>query len=241
MVEGICISIPSIVKASTINGDRIIEVQASSEDRDQEGDVILQKALLDSAPYFIATGHIDIDHISELGHRYGIKNPNSYIVGTPLEVLDKGSGHTYVKSKLYKNSDGDFNPKLYTYDMVWASLHTDPPAKWSASIFGYPKSDAFIDCSEDFCENTNATRYLVKGLEWHSLALTKSPVNSSLKGFAKIVKANTFMKSRFPSLQEEETMETSCCCSKVRDLAKAYAASYVLKALVEALNKSKNS
>lgn len=235
MMDGICISIPAIIKSEMINGDRIIEVQASSEEVDQEGDVILQKALLDSAPYFIATGHLDIDHISELGHRYGIKNPESYIIGKPLEVIDKGKGHTYVKSKIYKNADNENNPKLYTYDMVWASLHTDPPTQWSASIFGYPKSDAFVDCSEEFCEGTNATRYLVKGMDWHSLALTKNPVNNTLKGFARIVKANTFMESRFPYL------EKSGCCEKVKNLAKTYATHLILKTLVERHNKNLRS
>ena len=236
-MDGVCISIPTIVKSSIIDGERIIEVQASSEDVDSEGDVILQKALLDSAQYFISTGHIDIDHISELGHRYGIKNPDSYIIGKPLEVIDKGKGHTYVKGKLFKNANNEFNPKIYSYDNVWASLNTDPPTKWSASIFGYPKSDAFVNCSEDVCKDTNATRYLVSGLEWHSLALTKNPVNNKLTGFATITKANMFMKSRFPSLQEEDAE----CCPKIKNLAKSYASYFVLKALIDNFNKSRQS
>ena len=232
---GVCISFPSIIKSSIAeNGDRLIEVQASSEDVDTEGDVILQEALMGGARDFIARGHLDIDHISELGHRYGVANPDSYIIGKPLDVVDKGRGHTYVKAKLFKNSNGEHNPSKYSYDMVWASLNTDPPAQWSASIFGYPKADAFFDCSEGLCEGTKATRYLVKGLDWRSLALTKNPINDSLTGFARIVKSDAFMKSRFPELSKK----TSPCCEKLSEISKNMAAVIILKALARKYNKN---
>ena len=82
--DGYIVEIPCIVKAkASTDGKRLVSVEASSEAVDSEGDVILQKALLDSSKSFVATGHIDIDHLSELGDRLGIANPTSYIIGRP--------------------------------------------------------------------------------------------------------------------------------------------------------------
>jgi hypothetical protein len=97
--KALVISIPTIVKARNITpfGDRVVEVEASSEDVDSEGDRIVQKGLLEAASGFLARGHIDIDHISELGHRYGIKDASSYIIGRPTKVIDSGGARARMK------------------------------------------------------------------------------------------------------------------------------------------------
>lgn len=194
MFDAIILSFPTIIKAETgTEGQRIITVEASSEAVDSEGDVILQKALLDSAASFVKTGHIDIDHLSEIGYRLGITNPESFIIGRPIDVKDLGDGRTGVVAELMRSGDGKIDVKKNRFDAVWESLQSDPPVKWRASIYGFPTKGGTKDCGKDTCDS-GATRYEVKSIDWRSLALTRNPVNTDLKGYAKIVKAGQYVE-----------------------------------------------
>ena len=198
MNEAVIITYPAIIKAVTENNRRIVSVEASAELVDSEGDLIEQKALMDSADSFINTGHLDLDHISEIGAQYGIPNPLSFIVGVPLEVyeIDSGDGvkRTGVKCEIFKSVDGIHDPKKNRYDEFWDSLMTDPPVRWRASIYGFPKGDGITDCTQTSC-SSGATRYHVTAIDWRSLAFTKNPVNDHLTGFARIESVKSFMKN----------------------------------------------
>lgn len=192
--EAFVADIPAIVKAvESKDGKRKIEVEASSEELDAEGDIIAQGALLGSADEFIKSGHLDIDHISELGARMGISNPESYIIGRPLEVKDIGGGRTSVVGEIARSRDGIHDPKKNRYDAFWDSLHTDPPVRWRASVYGFPKGNMVDDCRSQVCES-GAKRFHIKGMSWRSLALTRNPVNESLTGYAKVVKATAWVE-----------------------------------------------
>lgn len=187
--SAICIQIPAVVKARPdgVSGRRIVEVEASNEVVDSEGDVILQNALLNSANSFLKGGHLDIDHISEIGDRLGIANPTSYIVGNPLEVKNLGGGRTAVIGELDKSG----RPKATE---LWESLKADPPVRWQASIYGFPLPGEIIDCRVQKAENTyGATRFLVQGIDWRSLAFTRNPINTALKSTAHIVSAKSLL------------------------------------------------
>ena len=69
--EALIAEFPVLIKASIVKGQRTIDLEASATVKDAEGDVILQKALLDDKDHFIHEGHLDIDHYSELA-----KNPD---------------------------------------------------------------------------------------------------------------------------------------------------------------------
>lgn len=186
-MDGFFIEVQAIVKArEDKDGRRLVEVEASNEFEDSEGDVILQRALLDSADSFVKSGHLDIDHYSELGHRIGIKNPSAYIVGRPVEVKDLGGGRTGVVGEIRRSRDNLSNPIANKYDELWESLISEPPVEWRASIYGFPKADMVEDCREMTC-TSRASRYLVKGLDWRSLAFTRNPINTSITGFARVV------------------------------------------------------
>lgn len=190
--EAFVADIPAIVKAvESKDGKRRIEVEASSEDLDAEGDIIAQGALLGAAEEFVKSGHLDIDHISELGPRMGIANPESYIIGRPTEVKDIGGGRTSVVGEIARSRDGVHNPQKNRYDAFWDSLHTEPPVLWRASVYGFPKGHMVDDCREVAC-SSGAKRFHIKGMSWRSLALTRNPVNESLTGYAKILKASTY-------------------------------------------------
>lgn len=189
--SALCIGLPVVIKAREQDGKRLVEVEASNEAVDSEGDVILQQALLGSAKSFIRSGHLDIDHLSEIGDRLGIQRPSDYIVGVPTEVKDLGDGRTGVV--------GQLNNSVKAAE-IWDSLHLDPPVRWQASIYGFPHQDAVVDARVTKAGNSmGATRFLVKALDWRSLAFTRNPINTSIKGSARVVTVKSFlaiMKSR---------------------------------------------
>lgn len=193
--EALCIDLPVLIKARADGDRRLVEVEASNEEEDSEGDVIKQCALLDSADSFIKSGHLDIDHYSEIGERIGIRNPADYIVGVPLEVKDLGKGRTGVVGELHKAG----RPKA---DELWSSLTASPPVRWRASIYGFPKDGMVEDCRvTKSSESPGAKRFIVKGLNWRSLAFTRNPINDAITGSAHVVTAKSFaaiMKARMP-------------------------------------------
>jgi hypothetical protein len=222
MLEAVLIDLPCIIKAvpSTDDGRRMVEVEASCEVEDSEGDRILQKALLNAADEFVRGGHLDIDHLSELGHRFGIRNPEAYIIGRPVAVKDIGDGRTSVVGEIMKGPDGKHDPLNNKYDAFWDSLKSNPPVKWRASIYGFPVQGETVDCRKSECDGL-ASRFLVKAMDWRSLAFTRNPVNDSIKGYAKIVKSNAYisewiktnaspmpMQGMGPPMQLSETAES---------------------------------
>ena len=183
----------AVVKASTDNGRRMVEVEASNENVDQEGDVILQDALLNSAGAFIKSGALDIDHLSEFGERMGIPNPASFVIGRPTEVKDLGDKRTSVIGEISKSRDGISRPQQYKFDEFWDSLQCDPPVRWRASVYGFPTPDGIVKCQEtDECTH-GAKRFLIKGFIWKSLAFTRRPQNDTLASPAKIITAKAYM------------------------------------------------
>ncbi len=193
MTEGIMITLKATVKAlSSHNGRRMVEVEASNQEVDSEGDIILQQALLRSAASFVAKGHIDIDHISEIGTRLGVRNPESYVIGNPIEVKDLGAGRTSVLAEIRRSVDGNSDPMRYKFDAFWESLISEPPVMWRASIYGFPDPTTMLDCRTDDCP-LPASRYIVKDIDWRSLAMTRRPINDTLKGYARVVTAKAFI------------------------------------------------
>ena len=183
--ESFILDLSVVIKASEADGKRLVAVEASNEEVDKEGDVILQKALLDSQDTFLKGGHFDIDHISELGLRMGITNPDRYVIGYPTKVTDLGKGRTGVEGEIFRNKDGSCDPNKFIYDSFWTSLQTNPPTRWRASIYGKARE---VDTS-----GKDAPRHVVKAIEWKSLAFTKRPVNDQIKGEAHIITAKAYV------------------------------------------------
>jgi hypothetical protein len=185
--------IPVLIKARPMDasGRRIVSVDASTEAVDADGDVILQDALLKSATSFVNTGHLDIDHLSEFGYRMGIPDPASYIVGRPLDVRSGPNRVTVVEGEISKALDGRIDPVRNRYDEFWQSLQRDPPVVWFSSIYGWPTD--LEDFSRSAAPGSSITRYLIKSLDWRSLAFTRSPKNTALTGAARIVTAKSYL------------------------------------------------
>ena len=184
--------LPCIIKAMPMDttGRRIVEVECSTESVDYDGDIVMQSALLNAANDFVGFGHLDIDHLSEFGARMGIPDPSSYVVGRPMEVRDAGKGSTFVKGEISRASDGRFDPVQNRYDEFWASLQREPPVVWFSSIYGFPTD--LDDCRNGTCKS-GATRYLIKALDWKSLAFTRTPKNTALSSPTRIVSAKSYL------------------------------------------------
>jgi hypothetical protein len=183
---------PVLVKARPADstGRRIVEVESSTETIDYDGDVIMQSALMGSAASFVANGHLDIDHLSEFGARMGIPDPESYIVGRPMDVGTLDGGRTFVKGEISRSLDGSFDPEKRRYDAFWASLQSDPPVRWFSSIYGFPTD--LDDCQGKTCAS-GATRFLIKAIDWKSLAFTRTPKNLGLTSPTRIVSAKSYL------------------------------------------------
>lgn len=195
--EAVIVQFPILIKAHIASGKRILTLESSCTSLDSEGDVITQDALLKSAEYYLEEGHIDIEHYSELGKlpQYdwlGIRDPDSWIVGKPVEVIDLGNYRTGIKAEIYQSPDGKIDPFVNKYDWVWQKILNEP-GMWKASVYGYPGNDTqdggcVIGTDGQVC----ATRYLIKSFRWHSTALTRNPINKSLKYPVQIVTAKSF-------------------------------------------------
>jgi hypothetical protein len=202
--EALIVQMPILIKAHLEKGGRrIITFEASSASKDYEGDVIEQGALLNSADYFIKNGFLDVDHYCELGRNpeyswLGIKNPESWIVGKPLDVYDLGNYRTGVKAEIKSGPVHD--PLVNKYDWLWQQLHNEQ-GEWKASVFGYPGADTEEGgCTIGTDGHVCATRFLVKSFRWHSTALTRNPINKSLKHSVQIVTAKSFAKIMNPKM-----------------------------------------
>lgn len=187
--------LPALVKAQTpdASGRRVVEVEVSTEAEDLDGDIVLQEALLGSANSFVATGHLDIDHKSELGHRMipPIRDPSSYIVGRPLSVIAADGGSTFVRGEIDRARDGSFDPSRSHADALWASLMREPPVRWYASIYGFPTD--LDDCARGQCSTVQAKRFVIKAIDWRSLAFTRTPKNTALSSPTRIVTAKAYI------------------------------------------------
>lgn len=127
------ISIGGLLKATPVEeaGRRILFMEASNEDPDYQNEVVLQKALGESAGYYLRHGNIDLSHYSILGPKSGVPNFMEFEIGKPIDV--NVSDRTYVKCELYTGE----SPMAKNANMVWDSLtRQNPPSRWYPSVGG---------------------------------------------------------------------------------------------------------
>src|SRR3546814_20057952 len=79
------ICIESMLKATPAEeaGERFVYLEASKEGRDQQDEVVLYKAMQDSADHFLKFGNLDIDHkaMPSVARQYGLADPESGEIG----------------------------------------------------------------------------------------------------------------------------------------------------------------
>jgi hypothetical protein len=153
-------------------GQRVVYLEASTEVRDLQGDKVLQSALQAAIPYFLQYGRIDLDHASVTGEIRGARvNPYAFEIGKPLSAKADG-GSIWVKAGIFSSLDPS-NKFTEAADIFWDSLHTSPAVSWYPSIAG----DVF---SEQTIEENGQPTQEVRGLRWHSIGLSRTPVNQGV-------------------------------------------------------------
>ncbi len=167
------LSVSQLLKATPVTEgtDRFVYLEASKETRDQQGEVVLSKALQDQAAYFLKFGNLDLDHYTQIGAKLGIPNYEAYEIGRPVDVKVR-DGVTFVKGQIY-SGDGPAAEKANTF---WSSLtQLNPPARWYPSVGG-----AVVAKSASIDPETKAKRVVVEKVRWTNIGFSKTPVNADL-------------------------------------------------------------
>jgi hypothetical protein len=158
---------------------RFVYLEASREERDLQNDVVLAKALANSADHFLKFGNIDLDHKSmdAVAKMHGIERPELWEIGAPVEVRVDGTS-TFVKAQLFC---GD-TPLAENANMVWDSMtKLNPPRKWYPSVGG-----KILAKSVSLDAKTGEKYGVVSSVRWTNIALSQQPVNQHVGGITTI-------------------------------------------------------
>lgn len=167
------ISITQMLKAlpSQEGGERFVYLEASNESVDQQGEVVMAKALEESAGYFLRFGNLDIDHYTQIGARAGIPGYELYEIGRPVDVSVR-DGSTFVKGQIYSGG----GPAAEKANAFWSSLtELNPPARWYPSVGG-----AVVSKSVQVDPLTRERRAVIEKVRWTNVGFSKTPVNANL-------------------------------------------------------------
>jgi len=161
------LSFPDFLKAVTPaeeDGARFVYLEASNQARDLQGEVVLAKALRDSAEYFLRYGNLDIDHKTQLGPQAG----SDYLlfeIGQPVDVRASGES-TWVKGSIYQ---GDTKTAEHA-NHFWDSITKMKPAKrWYPSVGGSIQE-----------RGVSGTIPVVKKVRWTNIGFSATPVNPAV-------------------------------------------------------------
>lgn len=158
---------------------RFIYLEASREARDQQNEMVLAKALEDSADHYLKFGNIDIDHKSmpAVAKMHDIDRPELWEVGSPVDVRVDGIS-TFVKAELFT---GD-TPLAERANMVWDSMtKLHPPRKW------YPSVGGKVLAKSIQIDPKNGDKIgVVSSVRWSNVAISQQPVNQHVGGVATI-------------------------------------------------------
>lgn len=183
------VSFDTMMKASPVEegGERFVYVEASKESRDQQGEIVLAKALQESVDIFRKFGVVDLDHKSmpSVAKMYGITAPEEWIIGQPIEVRFQGD-MTFVKAHLRR---GD-TALAERANRVWDGLtKVTPPDRYYASVGG-----SVLGREVRIDPMTKARVPVITKTRWNNLALSLNPVNPDLNP-ASTTPVGTFAKA----------------------------------------------
>lgn len=181
------VSVGGIFKATphTEGSKRFVYFEASNEGLDQQGEVIVAKALRESSDYFLRYGNVDIDHVTKLGPKLGIPNYAMYEIGQPREVRQDGN-RTFAKAEIYQGED----QMAEKANMFWDSLtKVSPPHRWYPSVGGQSLAKAI-----EVDPKTQGRKVVIKKLRWSNLGFSKTPVNQHV-GTCATIPVGAFAKA----------------------------------------------
>lgn len=164
------LSFPNYLKAIPVEeaGERYLYMEASNEAPDYQGEVVMCKALANSADYFEKYGNVDIQHRSITGLANGDPNYHLHEIGRPERVrID--NARTFVKAVIYQ---GD-TPVAACANDFWDSVTKLKPAqRWYPSVAG-----RITDDHREVDAKTKQKRRFIKSVIWCNVGLSRTPVN----------------------------------------------------------------
>lgn len=185
MENRVCLGL-ELVKSQDIKtdsqGNWILWAEASNENLDFQGQIVLQQALKKSEQYFLKNGVISYDH----RHLHADPedphwDPEKYIIGEPTAVKTKGN-RTFVQFKLYKSSP--------VAQRIMKKIQ-DGSTRVKTSIAG--KMPQIV---REYSQKLGQAIEVVKGVLWDELAITFKPVNQTLAP----ITSEQLVKSLAPTL-----------------------------------------
>lgn len=159
---------PGLLKAMPAeeSGRRFVYFEASNEHPDYENEIVLQKALAESADYYLRYGNIDLDHLTQIGPNRGLTDFMAYEIGRPVQVKADGK-KTFVKGEIFA---GDA-PVAENANRFWDSLtKLQPPQRWYPSVAG-----TIEDRRQEVRDGER--RGVIHGVRWTNVGMSKTPVN----------------------------------------------------------------
>lgn len=193
--------------AAEEDGERVLYIEASREDIDSADEIVLCRALKESAEYFKTFGNVDLDHITQFRDTR-IKNPYLFEIGKPIDVLTTEDNVTLVKVKLYRGS-GE-SAQLANY--VWSSLtEQEPPQTWYASVGGK------ITGTKDTRASDGREIKVITGVRWNNLALSKTPCLTTLNP-SSLTPIGAFAKNALAKAMESFTETDSAAIEGYQSL-----------------------
>lgn len=158
-------------------GQRFIFMEASNQARDYQGEIVLAKALEESAAYYRQFGNLDLDHITQIGPRVGIKDYALFEIGRPAEVAVR-DGRTFVKGIVY-SGDGQTAERA---NQFWESItRLNPPQQWFPSVGGQ-----VIEKGVELDPATRTTAAVIRKVRWTNIGFSKTPVNLTVPSVATV-------------------------------------------------------
>lgn len=181
------LSIGSMLKATPREegGERFVYLEASNEALDQQNEIILSKALEDSAGFFKKFGNLDLDHFSQIGKPNpakgwaGIADYEKYEIGHPVDVTFKG-GRTFVKGRINSGT----GPAAEQANLFWSSLtELNPPKRWYPSVGG-----AILSPTPEELKilRGKGDPIRIQKVRWNNIGFSKTPVNSDVPTVATV-------------------------------------------------------
>ena len=174
-----------LMKATTSieGGQRCVYFQASTETRDYQGERVLAKALVESIPYFLRHGRIDLDHASVEGQIRGQRvDPYAFEVGRPIDARAAGDAGVMVKAAIYSSREpGTGNKWTESADYFWDSItKTNPPVLWYPSVQGMVTNEAGVVAADGQASQE------IRGLLWQTVGLSRNPVSTDVPAITTI-------------------------------------------------------
>lgn len=167
------LSIPDMLKATPVTegDDRILYLEASNEARDYQGEVVMAKALAESASYYERYGNFDIQHRSMIGCASGDPDYHLHEIGRP-EKVHVDSGRTFVKGIVFQGE----GRTAEAANNFWDSLTKLRPAqRWYPSVGG-----RIQETMKAIDPDTKSPYRRITRVQWSNIGFSRTPVNPAV-------------------------------------------------------------